>query len=257
MFEPPQTADLATLDRMHSALGISNVVLVQGSSYGADHSAIRHALEGPNPRYRVGVGIVDQTLTEDELRRIDTAGIKGARFHDLPWLDMHLPIEELIEQADRVSPLGWHLVLHVMGDYLVEHEERLSALDIPVVIDHMCHLDLAMGLNQPAMKTIGRLLQQDNWWIRLSNGDRISRQEQGFDDVFPLVRALVDVAPERALWGTDWPHAYYKKTRMPADSELLELFYAAVPDLELQRQILVENPTKLYGPGVRITSAGA
>ena len=162
-------------------------------------------------------------------------------------VDLGVTVDELERQSRRVAPLGWHLVLHIMGDYLVEHEAELARLEIPVVIDHLAHLNLTEGLDQPAVKTIQRLLATGNWWIRLSNGDRVSREPSGFRDVAPLISLLADTAPERALWGTDWPHSYYKKTRMPDDRELIELLYDAIPDPELRHQILVDNPRALYG----------
>ncbi len=245
MFLPPEEADFAAVRRMHSAIGVDYGVLVQGTSYGTDHSAILAALAASD-KY-VGVGIVDDTLSDAQVHRLHDAGIRGARFHDLPWLDMHLSVDELERQSRRVAPLGWHLVLHIMGDYLVEHEAELARLEIPVVIDHLAHLNLTEGLDQPAVKTIQRLLATGNWWIRLSNGDRVSREPSGFRDVAPLISLLADTAPERALWGTDWPHSYYKKTRMPDDRELIELLYDAIPDPELRHQILVDNPRALYG----------
>lgn len=247
MFFPPEEADFAALQRMHSAIGVDHGVLVQGTSYGTDHSALLDALSS-GKGYSVGVGIVDDTVSDSELRRLNDAGVQGARFHALPWLEMHLPIAELKRQSARVAPLGWHVVLHVMGDYLVEHERELANLEVPVVIDHLAHLDLAAGLGQPAVKTIQRLLNTGNWWIRLSNGDRVSSQENNFTDVRPLIELLADTVPGRSLWGTDWPHCYYRKSRMPADRELLELFYAAIPDTQLQQQILVDNPNSLYRP---------
>lgn len=246
LFTPPAEADFQALQRMHTALGIDHAVLVQPTCYEMDHSALLDALAEGGGRH-IGVGIIDDSVDDVSLEKLNAGGVQGARFHSLDWLKWDFSLVELRRHIDRIAPLGWHIALHVMPNYLVEHENELAALEqLPIVIDHMCWLDPRDGVDQPAMKVLERLQARGNWYIRLSNTDRLSSQAHGFTDVIPLMRKLVDAAPQRAVWGTDWAHTMMKKTRVASDREILELLYEAFPDEQMQRQILVTNPQALY-----------
>ena len=117
-----------------------------------------------------------------------------------------------------------------------------------MVIDHMGHLDLSLGLGQPAMRWILDRLKDENWWVKLSNGNRDSSMETGWDDAIPFAKAFIAAAPDRMIWGTDWPHTGWRKQRMMNDAELVELLYRYVDkDDDLLRRILVINPARLHG----------
>jgi predicted TIM-barrel fold metal-dependent hydrolase len=117
-----------------------------------------------------------------------------------------------------------------------------------MVIDHMGHLDFAPGLGQPAMRWMLDRLSEENWWVKLSNGNRDSVLESGWDDAVPFGRAFVAAAPDRLIWGSDWPHTGWRKVRMMNDAETVELLYRyADHDRELLRKILVANPARLHG----------
>jgi 2-pyrone-4,6-dicarboxylate lactonase len=148
---------------------------------------------------------------------------------------------------DRVAPLGWHVEWHFDAQNVIEYQDLFEQMPIPVVLDHMGRVPASEGLEQPAFQVLCDLFDRlENLWIKISGAERITRQGPPFDDAVPFARALVEIAPERLLWGTDWPHPNVAGT-MPNDGDLVDLIPRMVTDGSLQKQILVENPTRLYG----------
>jgi 2-pyrone-4,6-dicarboxylate lactonase len=158
------------------------------------------------------------------------------------------PSRSAFERAiARISELGWFAKVHGSGDELAALGAWLRPLKLPAVIDHMGGPDWRRGLDSPGYRLIFDLLRNGNWWIQISNGDRRSAGEHPWEDMVPIARALVDAAPDRAIWATDWPHVTYQKKTVPNDAELLELFYRCVPDEAARQRVLVANPERLLG----------
>ena len=226
-------------------MGIDRAVIVQATIYGTDHRLLIDTLTG-RPNYR-GVGIVDDSVSD-----------RGAGAHERPpacappvstsrnsSASCRTPRSSSARSA-RIKELGWHIKIFGEFEEFVEHVSFLSASGMAVVIDHMARVHFDRGLDQPNFKFVLDLLRNENWWMLISNGERHSTREYPWDDTVPFARALIEAAPDRALWGTDWPHVRYMK-KMPNDADLLELFYRYVPDLALRKQVLVDNPARLYG----------
>ncbi len=230
-------------ERMHRALGIERGVIVQATVYGTDNRAMVDALNG-RPNYR-GVAIIDDSVSDQELRRLHEAGVRGARFNFWKQLNIVPTPEGFRRSIDRIKDYGWHARIHAAGDEWLELKELLSKPRIPMVIDHMGHPNLSHGLDQPAVKVLLDLLKDEKWWVMISNADRFSAAERSWDDVKPLARTLFQAAPDRAVWCTDWPHVQYRKP-MPNDAELLEFLFSIIPDVELRRKVMVENPSRLH-----------
>src|SRR5262249_42858107 len=141
-----------------------------------------------------------------------------------------------------------HARLHVAGPDLLEYSDLLRSFkDLTMVIDHMGHIDFSLGLNQPAYRWVLDMLKNERWWMMVSNGNRISKQELGWDDAIPFGKAYIEAAPDRIIWGSDWPHVQWRKKRMMNDAEEVELFYRYVDnDPALIRKIFVDNPGRLH-----------
>ena len=242
----PHIVGLAEMRRTHDAIGIERAVLVTPTVYGTDNRCMVASVREGKGRYR-GVAVIDDETTDAELEAMHEAGVRGARCNFVKFLKM-TPDPELVRRTcKRIAPLGWHVVLHVEAEDLLEYETLFRAVEINAVIDHMAHLDLTQDLGRRALTLICELLQQRNWWIKLSNGDRNSEQGPPYADTIPLGQALAEAAPERALWGTDWPHVLYKKPKMVNDGDLIDLLADYVPDEAARNAILVDNPQALYG----------
>jgi predicted TIM-barrel fold metal-dependent hydrolase len=144
--------------------------------------------------------------------------------------------------------MGWHLILHLDADDLVELESTFSRLPVPFVIDHMGRVPTKGGLEQEPFRQLLELARREDCWVKISGAERISSLGPPFTDAVPFAQALIEVAPQRILWGTDWPHPNISK-HMPNDGDLVDLIPLFAPDPATQARILVDNPHRLYGFG--------
>jgi predicted TIM-barrel fold metal-dependent hydrolase len=234
---------------MHKAIGFARGVIVHSAIYGSDHRLLLHALEGLNDRERYrGIGIVDDRVSDKELERLHAAGVRGARFNFVRFFAMEQREAEVRRSMARIKELGWHARLHVNGEDLLENSTLLRSLkDIPMVIDHFGHVGFEGGLDRPVIRWVLDSLKLDNWWVMVSNGNRDSHMDSGWDDALPYGKAFIEAAPDRIVWGTDWPHPQWKKPMMN-DAEEVELLYRYVDrDAALLKKILVNNPVRLHG----------
>jgi len=242
------TGTLDNLQKMHAALGISRAVLVQPSAYLADHALLIDVLKAAPPSNYRGVAVIDDGASDADLRLLHEVGVRAARFNFWKDLGMAPDLGTFHRSIDRVRDLGWHIKVFASPDDLVELSPVLRRVKITAVLDHMAHLDFSRGLSQPACRAALELLKEENWWILLSNGDRSSAGEHPWEDAVAFGRAMYEAAPDRCIWGSDWPHLAYTK-RMPNDADLVELLYRYLPDRQARQRVLVENPARLYGFG--------
>jgi tripartite-type tricarboxylate transporter receptor subunit TctC/predicted TIM-barrel fold metal-dependent hydrolase len=232
----PRDAPFASLRALHDKLGLERAVIVHASCHGADMRATLDAISRSGGRYR-GTAIIDASYGEREFRQMHEGGIRAVRFnfvrHLGGWPDMGF----FAATVDRLKALGWHLILHLDASDLEALGEVLGKLPVPFVIDHMGRVQAAGGLEQKPFKTLLDLMKNPLAWVKISGAERVSAQGPPFTDAVPFARAIVAAAPERVLWGTDWPHPNVKW--LPDDGALAELFAKMVPDRALQTAILM------------------
>jgi 2-pyrone-4,6-dicarboxylate lactonase len=208
---------------------------------------MRVALDGiarSGGRYR-GTAIIGEDCDDAELERLNQGGIRGVRFNFVRHLGGP-PGEAFFRRTvERARALGWHLILHLSPQDLVEHAGLFRALPVPIVIDHMARIGAAAGLEQPAFRLLLELVKNDDVWVKICGAERVSSAGPPFTDAVPFAQALVAVAPDRVLWGTDWPHPNVR--HMPNDGDLVDLIPLMMPDAAMQRRVLVDNPARLYG----------
>lgn len=232
---------------VQAALGLQRVVVVQANAYAADNRGVLDTLRffGRGAR---GVVVVRADIDEAELQAMHALGVRGVRFHLLPGGT--LGWDDLDAVVARIQPFGWHVQVQLDGWQLPQHAQRLRALPVPVVIDHIGKY-LAHGvpqLDDPAFVALRRLLDGGRCWVKLSSPYESSRSAApGFDDVSRLARALVASHGERCLWASNWPHP--GRQPPPDDAALLGLLRGWAGDEAGWRRILVDNPAALYGFG--------
>src|SRR5258705_7365991 len=248
---PPIDATVQDAVAMHRALGFERGVIVHSSVYGSDHRLLLDTLESLDPetrkRYRA-TSIIDDSISDQGLERLNAAGVCAARLNIAKMFGVTPTKSAALRTIDRIREFGWHVRLHVRGNDLLEFSDALKSVEgIQMVIDHMGHVDLAKGVDQPVCRWILDMLERDNWWMMVSNGNRDSSMESGWDDAVPVGRAYVETPPDRIIWATDWPHPMWTK-RMMNDAEGAELLYRYVDnDRALLQKILVDNPVRLHG----------
>jgi 2-pyrone-4,6-dicarboxylate lactonase len=194
-----------------------------------------------------GVATVKRSVTDEELRALDAAGVRGVRFNFVRRLVDVLPRDELQEIAQRIAPLGWHVVIYFEAQELPDLYDFFAALPTVVVVDHMGRPDVTKPIDGPEFALFLRLMRErENFWSKVSGAERLSREgPPHYSDFVPFARRVVETFPHRVIWGTDWPHPNLK-SHMPDDGRLVDLIPEIAPSPELQANLLVNNPMRLY-----------
>ncbi|WP_315832259.1 amidohydrolase family protein [Bradyrhizobium prioriisuperbiae] len=239
--EAPETA----LRRLHGHLGIARAVIVQSQGHGFDHRPLLDALARSAGRYR-GVALLKPSCSEEEIAAFDAAGICGVRFNFLSHLGGRPDIDAMRAIIAKVRPFGWHVAVHVAGDDITIWSDVIRTIAAPVVIDHMARPPLSAGPDGSAMRTLRALVDGGKVWVKLSGGDRLSAAGAPYRDAKPIAASLARHAPERMLWGTDWPHVNLQGS-MPDDGDLVDFIGDIVPDEASRRRMLVDNPAAFFG----------
>lgn len=242
----PCDATKTQLWALRDHLGFSRNVIVQATCHGADNRALLDALQDAGKRAR-GVATVRRNVSDSQLREMHGAGVRGVRFNFVKRLVDKLPHDELLETAERVAALGWHVVVYFEAPDIGEVEALIAVLPTVVVIDHMGRPDVSQPVTGPEFQNFVRLMSEhEHVWTKVSCPERLSRcGPPGYDDVVPFARLLVETFPDRVLWGTDWPHPNMT-SHMPDDGELVDVIPRIAPTESLQRSLLVDNPMRLY-----------
>lgn len=240
-YTPPPASEENYLARL-MACGMSRGVLVQVSVHGSDNRYMLDVLRH-HPDILRGVGVVPADVTDSQLEAMHAAGVRGLRLNVLFGGGVGFAALETL--ASRIAGLGWHLQFLMDVRELPPLMPRLEKLPVPCVFDHMGHMPVAEGMEHPGFQALLRGVRDCGWWVKLSGAYRISdRFDHDFDDVVPWARALIEAAPGRMVWGSDWPHVAL--TRMPNTGRLRNLLADWAPDAAQRRRILVDNPQRLY-----------
>jgi len=246
LYTPPD-ASPAEYREMLDALGIERAVLVQPSIYGSDNRCMLDALATDPVRLR-GVAVVPFDVDVHEIERLHGAGVRGVRCNivDLKAGKGVLPLTELRALANRVKPFGWHVEFLMHVDEFPELARELTDFPVDVVFGHLGYVPAASGVDTPGFRGLLDLMRDGRAWVKLTAPYRFTASEMPYPDTDVFARELVDAAPDRLLWGSDWPHVFIR-TAMPNDGHLFDVFATWVPDAELRRRILVDHPATLYG----------
>ena len=240
----PGDASVDDYRDLQARLGTSRNVIVQPSSYGTDNSVLLAALARFGASAR-GIAVVDTSVTDAQLDQLDRGGVRGIRFNLSPpgttTLAMVAPL------ADRVASLGWHVQVNAPADRLLEARETWAGLPCPIVFDHLAQVPEPDAPSHPAFAMVVELLQRARAYVKLSGFYGLTEiGAPTYSDRVDLARGYAEAAPERVLWGSDWPHPTEQPDRIPDDAQLLDVLTDAVPDEAMRRRALVDNPAALY-----------
>ncbi|MBT5048502.1 MAG: amidohydrolase family protein [Rhodospirillaceae bacterium] len=243
----PPAAPLQHYLAIIAVTGIERTVLVTPNAHGTDNSVVHDALIEVGDRFR-GIAKIDDETSDAELERLHAAGFRGARFNLIDELGGGVDLDMFERAIARIAPLGWCVEFHVMPDGLVEYAEWFRKISIPVIIDHLGRCDFVHGVNYPPFQTLVDLMRDQRFWCKLCSINRLSQTGAPWDDALPFAEALITVAPDRLLWGTDWPHGNtFTPGQIPNDGDLVDLLAHLAPDEALRQKIFVDNPARLFG----------
>ncbi|WP_084540156.1 amidohydrolase family protein [Azorhizobium doebereinerae] len=241
----PPDAPLEMFRELHAKIGITRAVIVNATVHGRDNRVITDAIAQSNGAYK-GIANVDETITDKELLALTEGGIKGCRFTFLGRLGGRPDMAKFNAVVDKIKGYGWHVDLYLEPEIIAEFVPILRQLPVPYVIDHMGTVKAAGGLEQKPFTALVELIRTDDKsWIKITGPERMSATGAPYLDTVPFAQALIAAAPERCLWGTDWPHPNVKT--MPNDGVLVDLIPQFAPDPKQQQKLLVDNPVRLFG----------
>ena len=238
---PERTSD--DLLALHGRLGVDRAVIVQTTVYKADNRAMLDGIARSNGRWR-GVALIDESFDDAAFRALHEGGVRGVRFGFVRHLGGVPDLALVRRTAARIAPMGWHLVLHLDAGNIPEFIDFFGEFSLPVVVDHMGRVPVRDGLDQTPFRLLLELLKRPNWWVKVSGAERISETGPPFADAIPFAQRLITAAPDRVLWGTDWPHPNVRWE--PDEADLVDLLPRFADAAALQR-VLVDNPARLYG----------
>jgi 2-pyrone-4,6-dicarboxylate lactonase len=245
-YHPGPTCTLDHYLKTHEALGIERAVIVTGAGNGWNNRITADALARMKGRFRA-VALVDPKITDKELETLRDSYFTGFRIRTLG--DVALNFEDGTRMADRVRGFGWHVEFHVQNtEDALQAIPKLVALRMPFVLDHVVRMRPEKGLDNADFRRVFDLFKsEENCWINLYSFYQLSTEGPPYyRDMIPMVRKLVEIAPKKLLWGTNWPHLGVK-VPLPDDADLLDFLLEAVPEENIRTDILSTNPAKLYG----------
>ena len=249
IYTPPDSL-LPDYRKMLATLGIERAVLVQPSVYGTDNSAMLDAIRTAGSGFR-GVAVVAGDISDEELAQMHEAGVRGVRVNIVDVKDRKagtLPMDMLERLALRVAPYGWHMELLMHVDEFPELDSLFGGFPVDTVYGHLGYMKTDRGLDDPGFQALLRLLHTGRAWVKLTGPYRIARRPPGYAATIPYARARVATAPGHIIWGSDWPHVMVKGA-MPNDGDLCDLLADWIPDEAIRKNVLVDNPARLYDFG--------
>jgi predicted TIM-barrel fold metal-dependent hydrolase len=238
---------VADYRKLQERIGTSRVVVVQPRLNGTDNAVTVDAIAQFGIANARGVAVLHPEVSDAKLHELDAAGIRGLRFsvHE-PHLGV-TRIDMIEPLSQRIHALGWHVQLHMTGDQLVENAAMIARLPSAIVIDHMGRFPQPLGPKHPAFVFVRKLIERGDTWVKIA-GAYLESKTGGpaYEDVAHSARALIIAAPERMVWGSDWPHPTERDVK-PDDAEFLDRLADWTPDAPTFKRILVDNPAMLYG----------
>ena len=242
----PADATKEDLFALRDFLGFESNVIVQATCHGSNNEAMVDALIAADGRAR-GVATVEPSVSRAELDDLNAAGVRAVRFNYVRRLVDPEPDRYYYQIVEKIAPLGWHVDVYFEAADLAERWDFFTSLATIVVVDHMGRPDVTKPVDGPDFELFVRLMREhDNVWSKVSCPERLSVSgPPRFDDVAPFARRIVEEFPDRVLWGTDWPHPNMKDY-MPDDGLLVDYVARVATTEARQRQLLVDNPRRLY-----------
>jgi 2-pyrone-4,6-dicarboxylate lactonase len=240
----PPDAPLEMFRALHARIGVERAVIVNASVHGTDNRVALDAIAVSGGRYRA-VANIDDTITDAELEVLHQGGFRGCRFNFVRHLGGVPNLKVFDRVIARIAPLGWHVDLHFDAIDLPEFAPMLNRLPVRYTIDHMGRVKASDGLDQRPFQALIDLMRNDEkCWVKVCGAERVSTAGPPFVDAVSFARRIVETAPDRVIWGTDWPHPNVKA--MPNDGDLVDLIPLFMPESDLQKRVLVDNPARLF-----------
>jgi predicted TIM-barrel fold metal-dependent hydrolase len=243
----PPAAPIEHFFGMAAALGIERGIMVQPNVHQWDSVSTLDAIAKGEGRL-LGMVHANHNLTEKDHRELHAGGVRGVRFNCNVRTGGGFDVKRFHHVVSQVEALGWVVDFHLDPDFLEPHAELMRRLQLPLVIDHFANVHSQHGKDEKEYKLLFDLLGEKHIWLKISGTDRLLSRGARYEDVVPMAQALIARAPDRIIWGTDWPHSnVFEHGKIPNDGDLINMLLDFAPDEAVRRRILVDNPARLFG----------
>ena len=240
-----QIGTVETYRALADQLQLPRAVFVQAKPFALDNACLLDAIAKFGPESTRGIAVVDNTVTDQELEQLHNGGVRGLRFSVWNPNNAVVSFDDCAPLSERVKHLGWNMQLHMGASQLVKWADIIRKLDCKVVIDHMGRMDPALGIRDPAYPFIQEMIDKGNTWVKLSGPYLNTKTGEPWEDATRTAVAIAEFAPERVVWGTDFPHVTEKVK--PDEKKLTEMIPIWFPTEKARQLALVDNPQELYG----------
>ena len=248
LYTPP-AAPIEHYFSMAKRIGVERAVLVVPTVHGADNTVMHDAIAKGEGRLR-GMIKSNPALTEADNRELHARGVRGVRFNWVGRLRGEsgaFDVDRFLRVVGHMEPFGWPVDLHLDPHHLDERGEVIRRIPVPVIIDHFGQIDSKAGVDQPLVRVLCDLLSLGHVYVKVSCADRQIARGARYEDVVALARVLIEHAPDRIIWGTDWPHSFvWEAGKMANDGDLMNMLPDFAPDEAVRRKVLVDNPARLF-----------
>ncbi len=228
-----------------TALGLPRAVFVQAKPFGLDNTCLLDAIGRFGLDHARGIAVVNSSVSDAELERLHAGGVRGLRFSVWNAQNAVVSLDDCLPLSERIKHLGWNIQLHMGSSQIIQQEDMIRKLNCQVVIDHMGRLNPSLGIQDPAWKILQEMVDKGNTWIKLSGPYLNTQSDEPWLDAEKTARAIGEFAPERVVWGSDFPHVTEKEK--PDEFVLTNLISLWLPTERARRLALTDNPAKLYG----------
>lgn len=240
-----QIGTVETYRAIADELGLQRAVFVQAKPFALDNACTVDAVAKFGPKNAVGIAVVNNTISDKELEDLNKAGVRGLRFSVWNPNNAVVSFDDCYPLSERCKQYGWNMQLHMSAAQIAAHADVIRKLDCKVVIDHMGRLDPALGTKDPAYKFIQEMIGKGNTWVKISGPYLNTKTGEPWDDATATAIEIAKFAPERVVWGSDFPHVTEKVK--PSEEVLTEMIAKWFPTEHARELALVKNPEELYG----------
>ena len=240
-----QIGTVSMYRQLAEELQLERAVFVQAKPFGTDNTCLTDAIACFGAENARGIAAVQPDVTDAELEALHAKGVRGLRYSVWNPSNAVVSIDGCPIMAERVKAFGWNIQIHSSALQIAAWRDMIASLPTKVVIDHMGRMDPHKGRDDPAFRVVCELIDQGNTWVKLSGPYLNTASGTPWDDAAALARAFAEYAPERVVWGSDYPHVTEKVK--PSETVLTEMISQWFPTDKARRLALVDNPEELYG----------
>jgi predicted TIM-barrel fold metal-dependent hydrolase len=242
----PPAAPIEHWFNLARVLGLERGVIVQTAVQGKDPASVIDAIQKSEGRLK-GIIRANPDLDKSEVKRLHAAGVRGIRLNLVGRLQGSYDETFFKRAVAHAIDASWVVTMHIDPEHLVKLADVIRRIPAPTVIDNFAQVDARPGFEEPGLSTLLDLAKEPNIWIKTAAAYRMLKKGATHAQMVKVARAIHAASPDRTVWGSNWPHSdYFEPGMMPNDGDLVDYLPEFVPDEDLRKKLMVDNPARLF-----------